>query len=66
MRRSSTGFTTRVTKLDLPPSGKWCYDDVGTDLPPVQSHCEKCAYSDLKEDFPSSPIENSSFIDKDS
>ncbi len=42
------------------------YDDVGPDRTSVRSPVEKCMYDDLKENPPSTPIEGSGFIEKDS
>lgn len=42
------------------------YKDVETDRTAVRSLVEKCTYSRLEENLLSTPIENSSFMDKDS
>ena len=46
--------------------GKITYDDVETDRTPMRSPVEKCMYSDLKEYPPSTPIEDSALIEKNS
>ncbi|MEP0879420.1 tyrosine-type recombinase/integrase [Funiculus sociatus GB2-M2] len=47
-------------------AGKRHYEDVEKDWTPVRSPVEKCMYDDFEENPPSTPIEGSSFIDRDS
>ncbi|WP_277876911.1 MULTISPECIES: hypothetical protein [Cyanophyceae] len=42
------------------------YDDIEKDRTPGRSPVEKCMYDDLKENPPSTSIEGSGFIEKDS